>query len=427
MKTVRHIAVLGLALVLAPAALAQQFTPSDYYVSAPAAGGIWKADAVTGVATPVGLGLAIPHYGWFGNDGNFYVPDRGWISIMKITPQGNVSALTTGGNLIKPVTCIPTIDDTAWMVSDMEASMILRVDYDGTQTVLHTNASTNGLLYWPDGMAFDDAGNLYVANLGNDTIIKIDTAGQATLFSDSDLLRQPGGLAIDGAGNMFVANYQANTVARFRVDEGGEGELFAGPEPTKMSAPNDLKLARSGGMLISGRSGRVSRVDALGNITVAFQDINLGELDGVSVPEDATLCTGRYEEYGTGVEGSGGYVPKFRAIFSPCPGQLIALEILDVNGGAPAILFVGSSPLAQGAMKFKGAPLLVNPGSPLFLTLPLVFPGNGAGSGDLRLQFVVPENPALVGLELYHQVFAGDPEAPTGVSASNGLKETFGT
>jgi sugar lactone lactonase YvrE len=430
MKTVRHYAVLGIALALAPAALSAQFDAQDYYVSSPAAGGIWRADPDTGIASPAGLGLAIPHYGWFGNDGNFYVPDRGWISIMKITPQGDVSALTTGGHFVKPVTCIPTIDDTAWVVSDMETNKIVRVGYDGSQVLMHDSVSTNGLLSGPDGMAYDDAGNLYVANLGNDTIIRIDPAGQATLFSDSEIIRQPGGIAIDGAGNLFVANYQAHNIARFRLDEGGVGEAFTGePDPTLMVSPNDLKLARSGGMLAAGRNGRVSRIDALGTVTVAFEDPNLGELDGVSVAEDATLCSGRFETYGQGQAGSGDVMPKFRAIFSPCPGQLIGLELRDFLGGAPAILFVGTQPLAQGAATFKGAPLLVNPAGVLFLALPLVLPGNnlGAGAGDLTLQFMVPENPGLVGLELYHQVFAGDPGAPNGVSASNGLKETFGS
>ena len=42
------------------------------------------------------------------------------------------------------------------------------------------------------------------------------------------------------------------------------------------------------------------------------------------------------------------------------------------------------------------------------------------------MQFQVPMMPSLAGLSLYHQVFAGDNGAAHGVSASNGLKETFG-
>jgi sugar lactone lactonase YvrE len=427
MKLARRLTTLGLAVALVPTALVAQFGEKDYYVSAPAGGGIWKGDADTGVYSPVALGLLIPHYGWFGNDGNFYVPDRGWTAVMQVEPDGTVNVHTAGPPLIRPVTVIPTIEDDAFLLSDMEASSIFRMGYDGSIQLLHDATSTNGLLNWPDGMAHDDDGNLYVANLGNDTIIKIDTQGQATLFSDSELIREPGGLAIDGAGNLFVANYLANTVARFRLDT-GVGEILAGPDSSKMATPNDLKLARSGGLLVSGRQGRVTRIDAKGNMTVMIEDPSLSELDGVSVLEDESLCTGRYELYGTGQAGSGGMVPEFRAMFSPCPGQLIGLEMREFLGGAPAALFVSSAPLAQGAATFKGAPLLVDPSAPIFLVFPLAFPGagDGPGAGNLMLQFKVPETPVLAGVSLYHQIFAGDPGAPNGVSASNGLKETFG-
>src|SRR5262249_9283045 len=151
-------------------------------------------------------------------------------------------------------------------------------------------------------------------------------------------------------------------------------------------------------------------------MTVEFQDPNLIELDGVAVPEDSTLCSGRFEKYGAGTAGSGGFVPQFNAIFSPGPGQLIGLELRDFAGGAPAIMFVGSDALPAGTTKFKGADLLVNPSSALFLILGLALPGAGAGNGDLTLQFQVPLEPGLDGLVLYHQVFAGDPGAPHGVS-----------
>ena len=181
MKLVSRLAVLGLAVVLVPTALFAQFDQQDYYVSAPGAGGIWRGDADTGVTSPHALGLLVPHYGWFGNDGNFYMPDRGWPAVMRIEPDGTV---------------IPTLDDQAFILSDMEGNSIYRMEYDGTLTLLHDLASTNGLLNWPDGMAFDTDDNLYVANLGNDHIVKIDPAGNASLFFDDPLLvREPGGKA----------------------------------------------------------------------------------------------------------------------------------------------------------------------------------------------------------------------------------------
>ncbi len=419
--------VVTLALLGAAAPIAAQLQPTDLVMSSPSLGAIWKADANGAGGYAWGQGLIIPHYGWFGNDGNFYVPDRGWVAILKITPDGTVTSLTTGGHLVLPVTVIPSPDDTTLTVSDMGANKILQIDYAGTQTVLHDSASTGGLLDVPDGMAYDDAGNLYVANLGNDTIIKIDAQGNATLFSDDqDLIDLPGGLALDGAGNLFVANYATSTISRFLTDTGA-GEVFAGPDISKIISPNDLKLSRAGGLLAAGKPGKVVRIDALGQMTVIFSDPGVGELDGVAVLEDDTLCSGRYVLYGQGTPGSGGFVPKFRGIFSPCPGQIIGLELQDFVGGAPAILFVGSSSLPQDALFFKGASMLVNPSGNVFLPIILALPGSGAGAGDLRLQFTFPDEPGFVGLSLYHQVFAGDPGAVHGVSASNGLLEIIGS
>jgi sugar lactone lactonase YvrE len=420
-----RLALSSLALAALAVPLAAQFGPQDFALSAPAAGAIWRVDASTNAGAAYVSGFSIPHYGWFGADGNLYVPDRGWVALMQVKPDGTATAISSGGKFLAPVTCIPSVDGAAWVTSDMAKSTIFRVDYDGTQTVMHDQTTTSGLLNWPDGMAFDDAGNLYVANLGSDTVIRIDTAGHASILTDSPLISWPGGLALDGAGNVFVANYKSSTITRTLLAT-GETTIFAGPETSKVLNPNDLKLSRHGGLLTCGRYGSVVRIDALGQMTVEFQDPNLIELDGVAVPEDSTLCSGRFEQYGAGTAGSGGFVPKFSAIFSPGPGQLIGLELKDFRGGAPAIMFVGSASLPAGALKFKGADLLVDPSSAIFLLLPLGLPGAGAGNGDLTMQFQVPMEPALDGLTLYHQVFAGDNGAAHGVSASNGLKETFG-
>ncbi|HEX5009661.1 MAG TPA: SMP-30/gluconolactonase/LRE family protein [Planctomycetota bacterium] len=425
MQPVRLFLAPAIALALASAPLAAQLNPKDLALSAPPVGAIWKVDATTDLGAAWSQGFAIPHYGWFGLDGNFYVPDRGIVALLQVKPDGTATPVSIGGLFKTPVTCIPSLDGKAWVMSDMEASSIFRVEYDGTQTVMHDAASTGGLLNWPDGMAWDDEGGLYVANLGTDTIIHIDAQGAATLVSDSELIDQPGGVALDGAGNLFTANYGTSTIVRIRVDT-LETSVFSEEDIAKVAHPNDLKLSRSGGLITCGRQGNVVRIDALGGKTVIFHDPNLVELDGVSAPEDATLCSGRTVMYGAGTAGSGGFVPRLRGIFSPGPGQLIGLEFLDFLGSAPAVLFVGSADLPAGVAKIKGAPMLVDPAGALFLPLALALPGAGAGAGDITLQFQVPVMPALDGVSLYHQVFAADPGAAHGVSASNGLKETFG-
>ena len=428
MRIVRRTLGLGLALTLCAASLGAQFDPDAYYVSVPFTTnpGIYEVNATTGVATPFAVPLGIPHYGWFGNDGNFYVPDRAIPGVLKILPDGTVEILSQGGHFVFPVTCIPNPADDAWTVADMGSHKILRLDYDGTQTLLHDATSTGGLLDWPDGMAYDDDGNLFVANLGNNKIIKIDTAGNATVFADDpNLISQPGAVLIDGGGNLFVANYDLQTIARFRLDT-GEGEVFAGPDSTKMATPNDMKFSRKGGILVSGRNGRVTHVDALGNLTVMAENPQLSELDGVSVLSDDTVCSGRFTNYGTGKVGSGGFMPQFRTLFAPCSGHTIALEFRDFLGGTQALLLVSGAPLENGVASFVGAPLLIDPGVPPFLAIPLFLPGSGPGEGDLTLQFQVPIEAGLEGLKLYHQAFALDTGVTFHVSATNGMLETWG-
>jgi DNA-binding beta-propeller fold protein YncE len=80
----------------------------------------------------------------------------------------------------------------------------------------------SGLAY-PEGIAFDDSGYLYVSNAGAGTIGKIDPSRNYTTFASG--LYGPMGLAFDSGGNLFVANCWANTIERF--DSSGNRTTFA--------------------------------------------------------------------------------------------------------------------------------------------------------------------------------------------------------
>jgi hypothetical protein len=77
------------------------------------------------------------------------------------------------------------------------------------------------------GLAFDNSGNLYVANQGANTIMKFDPSGHASLFASSGM-NQPMGLAFDSSGDLYVVNngnLNHNTIVKF--DANGNGSLFA--------------------------------------------------------------------------------------------------------------------------------------------------------------------------------------------------------
>ena len=68
----------------------------------------------------------------------------------------------------------------------------------------------------PIALAFDGAGNLFVANFNGTTVSQFApgaTAPSARLTG----LTGPRALAFDGAGNLYVANYVGNTVSKFAV------------------------------------------------------------------------------------------------------------------------------------------------------------------------------------------------------------------
>ncbi len=403
----------------APAALAGE---SDLYLSVPATGQIVRVDAATNTATPFATGVLIPHYGIFLEDGSLMMPDRGWPAVLKIDPNGTVHSFSAGGLFQKPVTIIPHKDGNGYLVTDMEAQRIVRLGFDGSQTLFADNTTMNGLLDWPDGMAFDDAGNLYIANLTGNNILKLDPQGNASVLSASTLIKQPGGLVYDGAGNLFAANYLSSTIVRIPLDDPSQIEVFAF-DINVMQKPNDLKLSRAGGMVSSCGNASVVRVDALGNVSLIINDTSYGEVVGVSVPEDWSPCTGRYSLYGSGDVGSGGFTPKLRAIFPPCVGQAAALEFKDFLGGSPAVLLIGVAP---GSQWFMGGTLLINVALPFTVTS-FVMPGSGPGNGDFRLPFITPDSPAYVGAEFYHQVLQADPAGARGITHSNGLKAKLGT
>ena len=90
----------------------------------------------------------------------------------------------------------------------------------------------------PGGLAFDSAGNLYVASEFSNTIVKYTPGGVGSVFANSGL-DLPVGLAFDSAGNLYVTNRGGRldgTIEMFTP--GGVGSLFANPD----SSPNFLAI-----------------------------------------------------------------------------------------------------------------------------------------------------------------------------------------
>ncbi len=403
---------------LAAAPLAAQ--DDDYFISAPAGGGIYRLDAETGALTPFALGFEIPFYGVWATDGNLYIPDQDLGAVFKIDSAGVIKPFAAGGFLSTPVTVAQGPGGDIF-VSDLFTGVIVRVEPDGTQHLVADQAASNGVIDGPGGIGFDLDGILYISNNINATIAAVDPdTGDTWLVSDGGgLLNQPGGVALDGGGNLFVTNYATNRIVRIDVAT-GEAEIFI-DDPSIVS-PNDIKLSRKGRLLVTTKNSKLIELDPTGAMNVIAQDQTIGPWDGVAVMTDHPPCTGRFLAYGTGTPGAGDITPSLGGIFSPCAGATAALEFEGFNGGALGSLFYG---IAPGAIPFKDGTLLVDVTAP-FGQIPLVFPGVGAGNGEVTLTFTYPDDASLAGVSLYVQALAADPAAPRGISMSNGLEERIG-
>ena len=126
--------------------------------------------------------------------------------------------------------------------------------------------------YQPDPLAYDGAGNLYVGDVGNNTIRKIvlatgvvttlagaagpsgsaDGTGPAARFSG------PMGLACDGRGNLYVADTGNHTIRKIVLATGavttvlgvsGQAGVVLGPTPAGLNGPVGLAIGPGGAEL----------------------------------------------------------------------------------------------------------------------------------------------------------------------------------
>ncbi len=137
-------------------------------------------------------------------------------------------------------------------------------------------------------------GNLYFTELGKHTVRRMDSSGNMTTVaggeqtgfagdggdSTSSLLNNPIGLAIDPAGNLYIAD--AGNQAVRRINPSGRIDTIAGrgqvadwvPMPATraiLSNPNRLSIDATGALLIAettsdGKAGSIRRLDSTGQL-----------------------------------------------------------------------------------------------------------------------------------------------------------------
>lgn len=166
------------------------------------------------------------------------------------------------------------------------------------------SGSTNGLatlasFFNPAGIAVDSSGNVFLSDQSNHLIRKISVDGNVTTvagtsgvagFSDglgtSALFDSPGGIAIDSFSNLFVADI--NNACIRKIDSTGNVTTYAGNgtrgylDDTGMAAQFDVPLGvavdASGNLFVSdsGSNNLIRKVDTSGVVTTFAGDFALG-------------------------------------------------------------------------------------------------------------------------------------------------------
>lgn len=205
----------------------------------------FAGSGATGITNDTGIAASFNHPLCVAVDtaGDVYVSDSKNNMIRKITPSGLVS-LFAGSGLTGSVNGaaanatfnypngIATDKNGNIYVADSRNNMIRKISHSDTVSTVagSTNAGSNddtgvaaGFNY-PTGIAVDSNGNLFVADENNNLIRKITPAGVVTTFAGSGIagynddtgraaaFNAPYGITIDKAGNLYVAEIGNNTI-----------------------------------------------------------------------------------------------------------------------------------------------------------------------------------------------------------------------
>jgi len=267
-----------------------------------------------GPATSAGLnspfGVAVD------GSGNLYVADTGNYRVRRVAPNGIITSVAGNGTQAfsgdgGPATSASLVYATGLAVdgsgnlyiADRDSQRIRRVDTNGVITTVAGNGTagssgdggpaTSASLSYPNGVAVDGGGNLYIADSSNNPRIRrVGANGIITAFAGSGnsyfsgdgwpatsaSLANPTAVAVDGSGNLYIADRRNSRIRRVGTNGGittfaGNGtDGFGGDGGLATSAslrsPTGVAVDGSGNLYIAAyANNRVRRVDTNGVIT----------------------------------------------------------------------------------------------------------------------------------------------------------------
>jgi len=239
---------------------------------------IRKVDGVSGAITTI----AGTVFGYSGDGGLATLALLNFPTGIAIDGSGNLYIADSGNNRIRK------IDSLTGKISTVAGTGVAGFTGDGA---LATSAQLNGAI----DVALDSAGNLYISDWNNQRIRKVDAltgkistvagSGIPSLFGDGGpataaWLNYPNGIAIDGAGNLYIADTRNGRIRKVDAVSGNISTVagtsrfgYSGDGGPATSAwldhPTGVAVDGSGNLYIADNlNNRLRKVDALtGNIS----------------------------------------------------------------------------------------------------------------------------------------------------------------
>jgi sugar lactone lactonase YvrE len=260
-------------------------------------------------------------------NGNIYISHRSQNRVRKIDQNGIVSTIAGNGHakfsgdggLAKNASLnFPAglAFDTAGnlYIADRNNHRVRRIDPNGIITTIAGDGAPNytadnikateSSLHFPSDVAVDKFGQIYISDRSNNRIRKVDSQGIITTYAgigvasyggdfgpaDEAFLKFPFGITFDNQGNLFVADRGNNRIRKIDPDGiiytvAGTG-LFAirgdyGPaKQADLAFPTDVTSDNKGNIYIADRNNnRIRKVDPDGIITT-FMGTGLTHYNG---------------------------------------------------------------------------------------------------------------------------------------------------
>jgi sugar lactone lactonase YvrE len=162
-------------------------------------------------------------------------------------------------------------------VADRDRNNVIKILPNGLPVAAYTTDIRQGC--W--AVACDKMGNLYVANGGTPTIQKFTPGGVGSLFANTSFY--PSGLAFDAAGNLYASSFAENTITRFTAD--GVGSIFAN---TGLSTPWGLGFDNAGNLYVVNHDGGTVEKFTPDGVGSVFVSTDYGSTAIVIIPEPST-------------------------------------------------------------------------------------------------------------------------------------------